>query len=60
MGASAALRAGARAALLGGHGAVAWGRDVRQAFYQAELLEAACQLAASVDAARASVREAGR
>lgn len=51
LGAAEALGRGARAALLGRHGAVAWGRDVREAFYQAELLEAACALAAAVDAA---------
>ncbi len=51
IGAAEALGRGARAALLGRHGAVAWGRDVREAFYQAELLEAACALAAAVDTA---------
>lgn len=40
-----AIFGGARAALLGRHGAVAWGRDVREAYHQAELLEAACTLA---------------
>lgn len=52
-GAAEARGRGARAALLGHHGAVAWGRDIRQAFHQAELLEAACQLAAAVEAATA-------
>lgn len=49
-GVAGAMRAGARAALLGRHGAVAWGRNMREAFYQAELLETACALAAAVHA----------
>lgn len=44
-GVAKAIAAGARAALLGRHGAVAWGHSVRAAFHQAELLEAACALA---------------
>lgn len=43
-----AIARGARASLLGRHGAVAWGRDVREAYHQAELLEAACALAISL------------
>lgn len=48
-GVAQALARGARAALLGRHGAVAWGRDVREAYHQAELLEAACALALSLE-----------
>ncbi len=47
-GVSDAIGRGARAALLGRHGAVAWGRDVREAYHQAELLEAACALSLSL------------
>ncbi len=39
-----AMAGGARAALLGRHGAVAWGRDIREAFAKAEVLEAASRL----------------
>lgn len=46
--AAEAMRAGARALLLERHGAVAWGSDIREAFFQAELLESAAALAARV------------
>ncbi len=47
-GVARAINAGARAVLLGSHGAVVWARDVRLAYYQAELLEASCSLTMAV------------
>ena len=43
--AAAAVRSGARAALLERHGAVTWGESARGAFFQAELLESVAALA---------------
>lgn len=55
-GVAAAIGRGARAALLGRHGAVAWGPDIRSAFHQAELLEACCALSLTVAGAGGNPR----
>lgn len=51
-GVAGAIAAGARAALLGGHGAVVWGATIADAFYRGELLEAACGLAIALEPRR--------
>lgn len=51
-----AIAGGARAALLGRHGAVAWGEGVRRAWEQAELLESAASLFLAVAEGRRAQR----
>jgi len=53
-GVAKAIAEGARAALLGRHGAVVWAPDIRRAYHQAELLEAACALSMAATAADGS------